>query len=255
MKDATRDRSERGTVGRNPAVGQPVVLMIVLSSSLLSAAGEARGGSVEILRDRWGIPHIFAETDADAFYGLGYATAEDRGFQMYYTLRVIQGRVSELIGNVRKVRGRGTSVDNDRRMRTFGFYRAAQRVAKNLDADTLRLLQAYCDGVNAYFRKHKSGRHYLFERLGLEPEPWTPADCIVSWWHLAQFFGPDGTRDLVASRMQAGGRGAARGRGRAETGPDRKRAQAGTGRETARDRGRGRGRLRPQTAPSPAAWR
>ncbi|HID24503.1 MAG TPA: hypothetical protein EYP14_19185, partial [Planctomycetaceae bacterium] len=209
MKTALHSRSERRAAGRKATVGQSVVVMIVLSSRLLSPAGEIRGGSVEILRDRWGIPHIFAQTDADAFYGLGYATAEDRGFQMHYTLRVIQGRVSELIGKVRKVRGRGTSVDSDRRMRAFGFYRAAQRVAKNLDAEALRLLQAYCDGVNAYFRKHKSGRHPLFERLGLEPEPWTPADSIVSWWHLAQFFGPDGTRDLVASRMQDGGRGAA----------------------------------------------
>ena len=85
------------------------------------------GAQVEVLRDPWGIPHVFADTDAGAFYGLGYATAEDRGFQMTYSLRVIQGRLSEVIGEARQVNRRETSVDHDRKMRTFGFHRAAQR--------------------------------------------------------------------------------------------------------------------------------
>jgi len=52
-------------------------------------------------------------------------------------------------------------------------------------------------------------QHYLFDRLGLElelePEPWTPADCIVSWWHLGQFFAGDGTRELIHYRNTVGG--------------------------------------------------
>ena len=54
-------------------------------------------GKVELVRDRWGVPHVFAETDAGAMYGLGYATAEDRGFQMHYSLRIVQGRLAEPI--------------------------------------------------------------------------------------------------------------------------------------------------------------
>ena len=41
--------------------------------------------TIELLRDHWGTPHVFADTDADAFYGLGYAAAQDRGFQMHYS--------------------------------------------------------------------------------------------------------------------------------------------------------------------------
>jgi penicillin amidase len=155
---------------------------------------------VEVLRDPWGIPHIFADSDASAFYGLGYATAEDRAFQMTYSLRIIQGRLSEVVGQVRSRNGKETSLDHDRRMRTFGFHRAANRVAANLDAETTSLLHAYCDGVNDWFRDHQDELHPLFAKTGLKPEPWTPADCLASWWHLGQFFATDGTRELISAR-------------------------------------------------------
>jgi len=60
-----------------------------------------------------------ADTDAGALRGLGYATAEDRAFQMTYSLRIIQGRLAEVIGDVRQVNRNETSVDHDRKMRTF----------------------------------------------------------------------------------------------------------------------------------------
>ena len=56
-------------------------------------------GKVELLRDKWGVPHVFADSDAGAMYGSCYAAAEDRAFQMYYNLRIIQGRLAELIGD------------------------------------------------------------------------------------------------------------------------------------------------------------
>ncbi len=171
-----------------------VALLVSLTPSSLPAE------EVEILRDPWGIPHVFADTDAGAFYGLGYAAAEDRAFQMTYSLRLIQGRLSEVVGQVQKLGRNTTSVDHDRKMRTFGFYRAARRTAANLEAEPRNLLQAYCDGVNDWFREQKNDLHPLFVQTGLEPEPWTPADCLASWWHLGQFFATDGTRDLIAGR-------------------------------------------------------
>jgi len=182
----------------------PSSLLLTLLLTLPSLAAAEEG--IEILRDTWGIPHVFADTDAGAFYGLGYATAEDRGFQMTYSLRILQGRLAEVIGEVRQLNRNETSVDHDCKMRTFGFHRAAQRTAAALDPETRGLLQAYCDGVNTYFRDHRDDRHPLFARLGLEPEPSTPADCLMAWWHLAQFFATDGTRDLIAGRNQAAGR-------------------------------------------------
>ena len=200
---------------------------LAIFTSLVTAL--AAGPSAEILRDPWGIPHVFSDTDIGAFYGLGYATAEDRGFQMTYSLRMVQGRLSEVLGEIRHSNRNETSLDHDRKLRTFGFYRAARRTAANLDAETLSLLQAYSDGVNAYFREHQDRLHPLFAQTGLEPEPWTPADCLASWWNLGQFFATDGTRDLIAGRSEATGPAP----GRHQPGP---RSQA-PGRGTARQPG------------------
>ncbi len=167
-----------------------------------AADREDRYGKIELLRDRWGVPHVFAASDAGAMYGLGYATAQDRGFQMYYLLRIAQGRTSEFLGELDKTRrssaNPNTTLEHDRLMRTIGFAQAAGHVAQNLDSDALQLLEAYSAGVNDYFAQQAQHEHYLFTQTGLQREPWTPADCILSWWHFAQFFAANGLRDHPA---------------------------------------------------------
>lgn len=196
----------------------------------------AAAPAIEILRDPWGVPHVFAETDADAFRGLGYATAEDRALQMTYALRLVQGRLAEVVGEVRHRQRNQTSLDHDRRLRTFGFHRAARRVTDRLDPESRALLDAYADGVNTWFREHPDRWEPRFRKLELKPEPWTAADCLAVWWHLGQFFATDGTRELIAARN------AGRAPGRADAG------RAGP------SEGRGSG-SRPNEAPSPDALR
>ncbi len=181
--------------------GWLVALLGTCIAGMAAATPAGALGKVELLRDPWGVPHVFAQTDRGAMYGLGYATAEDRGFQMHYFLRMMQGRLAETIGDVKKTRRKETALQNDRKMRTFGFYRAAQALVPHLDEQTRGLLEAYSDGVNAYFDRHRDHLPATFAKLGLEPQPWTPADCLVSWWHLAQFFATDGTRDLMRYRL------------------------------------------------------
>jgi penicillin amidase len=175
-------------------------------SQIRTATGgnrKAEYGKTELLRDRWGVPHVYSDTDAGAMYGLGYATAEDRAFQMYYNLRILQGRLAELIGDAkvgatrRRPEGRNSALRNDIKMRTIGYYRAAQKVAHNLDHETRSLLQAYSDGVNDYVTNHPDDLLYLFDKLDLKPDPWTPAACIASWWRLGLFFSGDGLRDML----------------------------------------------------------
>jgi penicillin G amidase len=196
----------RGVMRRSPLF---VIAWMFLLVVIPVYGDRSEWGEVEVVRDNLGVPHIFAKTDPGAMYGLGYAHAEDRAFQMYYSLRIMQGRVSELLGNITKLNGRDTALEHDRKIRTIGYYRAALEVASNLDPDTRQLLEAYSAGVNDYVRVNRGRLLYLFETLELQPEPWTPADCIVSWWHIAQFFGGDGLRDLFnlrqASRLAAEG--------------------------------------------------
>jgi penicillin amidase len=182
-----------------PFVG---LVALILATCSGAAAPQVSYGRIELLRDTWGIPHVFAETDAGALYGLGYATAQERGFQMTYSLRIIQGRLAEVIGDRPHSNRKETAAANDRKMRVFGWRRTADRTAANLDAGTRELLAAYCAGVNDSFaaQKRDGTLHPLFKQLGVAPEPWTPADCLLSWWHLAQFFATDGTRDLLAWR-------------------------------------------------------
>jgi penicillin G amidase len=167
-------------------------------------------GKVEIIRDQRGVANVFAETDAGAMYGAGYAHAEDRAFQMYFKLRLIQGRAAETLGDIKKASGNDTALQSDRRMRTLGFYRAAQRAAENLEPESRFLLEAYSRGVNDYIRGNREKLLYLFEKYGVEPEPWTPADCIASWWHVGQFFAGNGLGDLAnyySLKEPAGARG------------------------------------------------
>lgn len=192
----------RGSV--HPALMKTVLWRLVAVFGMTLAGACSAGipqdfGKVELLRDQWGIPHVFSETDRGAMYGLGFATAQERGFQMTYGLRVMQGRLAEIIGARHKGGRKETALDDDRKMRTFGWARAAVRIASNLDTDTRGLLEAYCEGVNDSFAaQQKAGTlHPLFRELGVKPEEWTPADCLLSWWHVAQFFAGDGTRDLL----------------------------------------------------------
>jgi penicillin G amidase len=172
-------------------------------ASLAPVNGEY--GRIELIYDTWGIPHVFSSTDRGAMYGLGYATAEERGFQMVYNLRIIQGRLAEVLGERQRGSRKETTIDHDRLMRTVGWGQAATRTASNLDSPSKELLRAYCEGVNdSFVAQRVAGRlHPLFEQFGVIPEPWTPADCLLSWWHLGQFFASDGTRDLMVWRNRA----------------------------------------------------
>ena len=170
------------------------------------AAGSAPPGAlgrIELLRDEWGVPHVFARTDAGAMYGLGYATAQDRAFQMYYNLRIIQGRLAEVVGDVKvgatrqRPQGKTSALRSDVKMRTIGYYRAAERTAQHLDDEARTLLEAYSRGVNDYIDNHPNDLVHLFEKYDLEPEPWTPAACIASWWRMALFFSGDGLREMT----------------------------------------------------------
>ncbi len=134
------------------------------------AAGLAE--PVDIARDRYAIPHIAAKSYEDAAFALGYAHAQDRLWQMEMSRRFVQGRLSELLGEI--------TLNADILMRTMGLYTAAEDAIDHLSRDTQRSLSAYADGVNAYITGHRGRWPLEFVLAGLTPpEPWRPADSIA----------------------------------------------------------------------------
>jgi penicillin amidase len=134
-------------------------------------------GPVEVLRDRWGVPHIYARSAEDLFFAEGFVHAQDRFWQMEFWRRISAGRLSEIFGKA--------TLEIDTLMRTFGFRRLAEQEAGMLTPEDRRWLEAYAAGVNAYALHRKPARLGLeFALLGLqgvklEIEPWTPADSIA----------------------------------------------------------------------------
>ena len=128
---------------------------------------------IDIVRDADAIPHIFASTKLDAFYGLGYAHAQDRLWQMEFQRRVGHGRLSEIFG--------AATVPTDRFLRTLGTGRAARAAWDALPRDARTGLEAYVAGVNAFIATHHGSElPPEFTLLRFEPEPWSGPD-VVAW--------------------------------------------------------------------------
>ncbi len=134
-------------------------------------------GTVVVKRDRHGIPHIHAESEADLFRAQGYVHAQDRMWQMEQTRRIVRGTLSELVGEA--------ALPTDQYIRTLGIWRSAERETAALWDEEIQTLDWYCQGVNAYMRQRQGKLAAEFRLLRFEPEAWTPADCIG----LAKFVG------------------------------------------------------------------
>ncbi|MBL4688973.1 MAG: penicillin acylase family protein [Nannocystaceae bacterium] len=148
-------------------------------------SGGLSSGDVEIRRDGHGVPHILADTDAGALYGLGYATAQDRLLQMSVSVLVAQGRVAEFFGE--------DYFEQDKKFRLMGHWRHAERMAPTLDAEHQELLQAYADGVNAWVLANPDAVNPQFAALGLDVPSWTPVHSLAVWYRVSDLFTNDVT--------------------------------------------------------------
>jgi penicillin amidase len=169
-----------------------------LRTSLPQTQGTVRleglDAPVEVVRDEWGIPHIFAVTDHDAFMALGYVHAQDRLWQMEMNRRIGAGRLSELLGEA--------TLDIDKFQRTLGYYRAATADYEVLGERSRMALDAYAAGVNGWLAEgHTLPPEFLL--LGVEPEPWTPYDSLV--WEKMMSWDLGGDYELELLRRQVAG--------------------------------------------------
>lgn len=129
--------------------------------------------SVRVVREANGIPHVFAQSQRDAFYAIGLLHAQDRLWQLEMNRRIAAGRLAEVLGP--------GALDTDKFLRTIGVSRNAERIAAALDDETRAGLQAYADGVNAGIDITRRAPWKLspeFLLLGVRPERWSIADSV-----------------------------------------------------------------------------
>jgi penicillin amidase len=159
---------------------------------------------VEVYRDSYGVPHIYAKTSHDLFMAQGFVHAQDRFWQMEFWRRAGSGRLSEILGE--------SALENDKFIRTVGWHRTATEEFNTLTAEDRQILEAYADGVNAYISNNQERLGLEFFILGLtgvkyEPEPWTPLHTIT-WgkmmaWDLGGNMDAELTRAHIAARLGA----------------------------------------------------
>jgi penicillin amidase len=157
---------------RMPRRPGPRSLLRLLGRRLPATLGELHvggiAGPVTIGRDRWGIPHITASGDADAWFALGFCHGQDRAFQLEILARAGRGRLAEILGS--------GAVGIDRLSRTLGFRRVALAQRPLLDADVVATLEAYVAGINA--ARRVTPRPHELVLLRATGSDWEVADVL-----------------------------------------------------------------------------
>jgi penicillin amidase len=136
--------------------------------------------SVTVYFDSYGIPHIYADNEADAFKALGYVHAQDRLWQMELLRRIAPGRLSEVFGP--------DALENDKLFLGLGIDEATRDVLAKTDpeAPALQLAQAYLDGINQYIREGSTPIEFYF--TGIDKTPFTLEDVYNTVGYMAFSF-------------------------------------------------------------------
>lgn len=165
-----------GLIGLGYAARQFLRRAVPQTAGNMTIAGLSK--PVEIIRDQWGVPHIYAQTEDDLFFAQGYVHAQDRLFQMDANRRVGTGRISEIVGP--------PGLPSDRMARIFGWKQAAQAQADEVknDPETLAMSNAFASGVNTFIEQGRLPAEFTL--LAFKPEPWGILDssawgAVLAW--------------------------------------------------------------------------
>src|ERR1700693_584781 len=151
-----------------------LLLAVLVTITGLQAAEAIRipglDQQVEILRDRWGVPHIYASTTHDLFFAQGYITAKDRLFQIDLWRRAGTGRLAEILGP--------SAIERDKLARAVNYRGDWNAEWSAYGPDTKAIVTAFTSGINAYIRGLGNQLPAEFEMAGYSPALWTPEDCL-----------------------------------------------------------------------------
>lgn len=123
---------------------------------------------VEVIRDRWGVPHVYAQNLHDLLFAQGFVVASERLFQLDFMLRLANGRLSELVSEM--------ALPLDRFFRMLGFNRASERIAATYDEEDLSLVRANAAGMRAWL-EHMPAKPVEYQILDMEPS--LPEDMVA----------------------------------------------------------------------------
>lgn len=126
---------------------------------------------VDVIRDRWGVPSVFAQSSADVYRVQGWLHGSDRTFQLDLLRRIGTGRLAALVGE--------PGVGTDRLTRTLGFHRHVEGDWELLDDDTRAGLEAFAAGVNVAFDRARRRVPAEYRLLRAKPEPWQARDSLA----------------------------------------------------------------------------
>ena len=152
---------------------------------------------IEVVRDAHGVPHVFGGSDHDVYFGLGFAHAQDRLWQMTTMRRTAQGRLSEVFGE--------RTLEVDELMRRLDLYELSRASVAAQDDDTLAMLEAYARGVNAWLAQVNEGalgrgapEMFAFDA---PVAPWRPADSIALGKLLGVQLSPHLADEVLRARL------------------------------------------------------
>ena len=183
--------------------GIVVILMIIVVAIIYSSkpeySGEIKLGStlneIEIIYDDFGIPHIYAQNEHDAYLALGYAHAQDRLFQMEIMRRVGGGRLAAIMGP--------DLVDTDKFFKTIGIEDAADEAVEefmnNWDKEWHHSAMAYLQGINEFLEHGATPLEYTL--LGIEKEAFTPKDMYLIMGYMAFSFAQGFRADPMITKI------------------------------------------------------
>jgi penicillin amidase len=154
----------------------PEQLKALARASLSPIAGDVRvpglRADVQVLRDRWGVPHIYAQNLDDLFMAQGYVMAQDRLWQMEMWRRQREGRMAEILGP--------SAVARDRTARLLKYRGPMDdREWTSYHPEAKRIFTAYAAGVNAFITGRASNLPVEFKLTGIVPTPWTAETLIL----------------------------------------------------------------------------
>ena len=178
------------TVSRQPSriIGLATASLATIDGTI---ALPALRSDVRVVRDTWGVPHIYAQSVDDLFFAQGFVMAQDRLWQMEMWRRAAEGRLAEILGP--------TSVRRDRIARLLKYRGAADdREMTSYHPEARRLMTAYVAGVNAFITTHLAKLPIEFVLTGVRPEPWTIETLL-----LRQISFGDATAELQLARNVA----------------------------------------------------